>query len=210
MKNILFFLEKYIAALFVLILGSTLRFNIRTSKPEGNVIYAFWHRNMIPLLFLNKFNKALILISSSKDGDLIAGPAHLLGYITSRGSSRRGGSSAMRELIKLSQDRCIGITPDGPKGPVGKVKDGVVFLSYFTGEPIVPVVVDMKKEIIFNSWDRFRLPLFFSRVNVTYGEPIFVNSKGEIKAKVQEVQKAMDNLTKQNKIKKRGKNEVVR
>ncbi len=196
MRKILFFLEKYSVALFVLILGSTLRYKLRTPPPEGNVIYAFWHRNMIPLLFLHKFEKAVILISNSKDGDLIAGPAHALGYLTSRGSSRRGGSSAMKKLVKLSKDHCIAITPDGPKGPGEKVKNGVVFLSYFTGKPIIPIAVDIRWEKIFNSWDRFRLPKLFSQVFVTYGEPIFVNSKDEIKAKVQEVQKAMDELNK--------------
>jgi lysophospholipid acyltransferase (LPLAT)-like uncharacterized protein len=196
MRKILFFLEKYSVALFVLILGSTLRYKLRTPPPEGNVIYAFWHRNMIPLLFMHKFEKAVILISSSKDGDLIANPAHVLGYLTSRGSSRRGGSSAMKKLVKLSQNHCIAITPDGPKGPGEKVKNGVVFLSYFTEKPIIPIAVDIKWEKVFNSWDRFRLPLLFSRVYVTYGEPIFVNSKDEIKTKVLEVQKAMDESNK--------------
>ena len=200
MRKILFFLEKYSVALFVLMLGSTLRYKLRTLPPEGNVIYAFWHRNMIPLLFLHKFEKVVILISSSKDGDLIANPAHVLGYLTSRGSSRRGGSSAMKKMVKLSQDHCIAITPDGPKGPCAKVKDGVGFLSYFTGKPIIPVAVDIKWEKVFNSWDRFRLPKLFSKINVSYGDPIFVNSKDEIKAKVQEVQKAMEELNQKNKI----------
>ncbi|MBC8416612.1 MAG: lysophospholipid acyltransferase family protein [Candidatus Cloacimonetes bacterium] len=200
MRKIFFFLEKYTVALFVLILGSTLRYKLRTLPPEGNVIYAFWHRNMIPLLFLHKFEKAVILISGSKDGDLIANPAHALGYLTSRGSSRRGGSSAIKKLIKLSQDHCLAITPDGPKGPGEKVKNGVVFLSYFTGKPIIPIAVDINWEKVFNSWDRFRLPKLFSQVYVAYGEPIFVNSKDEIKAKVQEVQKAMEELNQQNKI----------
>ena len=200
MRKILFFLEKYSVALFVLILGSTLRYKLRTPPPEGKVIYAFWHRNMIPLLFLHKFEKAVILISNSKDGNLIANPAHVLGYLTSRGSSRRGGSSAMKKLIKLSQDHCIAITPDGPKGPAKMVKDGVVFLSYFTGLPIVPIAVDIKLEKVFNSWDRFRLPKLFSKINISYGVPIFVNSKDEIKAKMQLVQKAMEELTKKNKI----------
>ena len=200
MKNILFFLEKYIAALFVLILGSTLRFNIRTSRPEGNVIYAFWHRNMLPLLFLRKFEKVVILISSSKDGELIAGPAQALGFLTTRGSSGRGGSDAVKKMIKLSEEHSLAITPDGPKGPKEKIKEGLLFISYFSKKPIVPVAVDIKSEKVFNSWDRFRLPKLFSKINISYGVPIRVNSKDEIKAKVQEVQEAMDKLTEQNKI----------
>ena len=200
MRKILFFLEKYSVALFVLILGSTLRYKLRTPPPEGNVIYSFWHRNMIPLLFLHKFEKVVILISSSKDGDLIANPAHALGYLTSRGSSRRDGSSAMKKMVKLSKEHCIAITPDGPKGPAKKVKDGVVFLSYFTRKPIIPVAVDINWEKVFNSWDKFRLPKLFSKINISYGDPIFVNSKDEIPTKMQLVQNAMEDLNQQNKI----------
>ncbi|MCK4311531.1 MAG: lysophospholipid acyltransferase family protein [Candidatus Cloacimonetes bacterium] len=200
MNKILFFLEKYFVAFFVLILGITLRFNQRTPVPKGNVIYAFWHRNMIPLLFSRKFEKVVILISSSKDGEIIAGPAKALGFLTARGSSKKGGTKAVKEMIKLSRKYSLAVTPDGPKGPREKIKDGLLYIAYFTKLPIIPIAVDIKWEKVFNSWDKFRLPKLFSCVHVTYGEPIFINSKDEIKAKVQEVQKAMDNLTEKNKI----------
>jgi lysophospholipid acyltransferase (LPLAT)-like uncharacterized protein len=132
MNKILFFLEKYLVAVFALILGSTFRFNIKSGYPKGNVIYAFWHRNMIPLLFLRKFEKIVILISTSKDGELIAGPAHVLGFLTARGSSRRDGSRAFKNLIKLSKEHSIAITPDGPKGPGEKIKEGLLRLAYIT------------------------------------------------------------------------------
>ncbi len=192
------FLEKYLAAALVRIAGLTWRYNLRTSKPEEKVIYAFWHRNMLPLLYLHRNEGAVILISSSKDGEIIAGPAKLLGYQTARGSSSRKGSSATRELIKLGNKHDMAITPDGPKGPSEEIKDGVLFLSYFTKLPIVPVAVDINREKVFNSWDRFRFPYLFSKINVTYGDPISIGSKDEIGEKREQLQNRFKELTKEN------------
>ena len=201
MNKFVLFIEKHLVVNFVRLLGISLKYNLRTTMPEKNVIYSIWHRDIIPLMFLHRKQKIVLLISSSKDGELISGPAELIGYKTARGSSRRGGSAASRKLIKLSKDHILAITPDGPKGPVKVIKDGIITLSYLTKLPIVPVAVDVQKEKIFNSWDKFRLPHFFSKVNVTYGEPIFVQNKDDIPQKLTEVQTAMDKLEEENRIK---------
>ncbi|NQV17567.1 MAG: lysophospholipid acyltransferase family protein [Armatimonadetes bacterium] len=198
MNKIIFFIEKYIIAILLLLLGFTFRYNLLTTQPKGIVIYAFWHRNIIPLLLLRKFEKIVILVSSSKDGELIAGPAKVLGYQPVRGSSRRGGSKAVKEMKKLSNRFPIGVTPDGPKGPPEKIKDGLLYIAYFTHLPIIPVAVDIQREKVFNSWDGFRLPIPFTKVNVSYGKPIFINSKQEIESKLPLVQEVMDKLTIKN------------
>ena len=202
MNKILFFIEKHIIAIFLLLLGFTFRYKLLTPQPKGIVIYAFWHRNIIPLMLLKKFKKIVILVSSSKDGELIAGPAKVLGYQPVRGSSRRGGTKAVKEIIKLSNRFSIGVTPDGPKGPKEKIKDGLLYIAYFTHLPIIPIAVDIQREKVFNSWDGFRLPIPFTKVNVSYGKPIFINSKQEIESKLPLVQEVMDKLTLENKIKK--------
>ena len=202
MNKIVFFIEKHIIAILLLLLGFTFRYNLLTTKPKGIVIYAFWHRNIIPLLLLRKFEKIVILVSSSKDGELIAGPAKVLGYQPVRGSSRRGGSKAVKEIIKLSNRFSIGVTPDGPKGPKEKIKDGLLYIAYFTHLPIIPVAVDIQREKVFNSWDGFRLPIPFTKINVSYGKPIYIKSKDEVKSKLALVQEVMDKLTLENKIKK--------
>lgn len=202
MNKFSLFLTKYFAAFFVKILGITWKYNLQTPPPKERVIYTFWHRNMIPLMYLHRGENIVILASSSKDGELIVGPAKLFGYKSARGSSGRKGSSATRELIKLAKENSIGITPDGPKGPSEKIKDGVLFLSYFTKLPIIPVAVDMTKEKVFNSWDRFRLPTLFSKINVTYGEPIFISKKNEIEGKKELIQNKLDELTLKNKVRK--------
>ena len=198
MNKFTLLLLKYFAAFLVKILGITWKYNLLTPKPKGNVIYAFWHRNMLPLMYLHRNKNSVILVSSSKDGELIAGPAKLFGYQTARGSSGRRGSSATRELNKLAKENSIGITPDGPKGPSEKIKDGVTFLSYFTKLPIVPVAVDIDKEKVFKSWDRFRLPHFFSKINITYGDPIYIKAKDEIEEEKEFLQNTLDELTIKN------------
>jgi len=200
MNKFLLFLEKYLAAGFVKMVGITWKYNLQTPPPNERVIYTFWHRNMIPLMYLHHGENIVILASSSKDGELIAGPAELFGYKTARGYSGRRGSSGTRELIKLAKKNSIGITPDGPKGPTEKIKDGVLFLSYFTKLPIVPVAVDITKEKVFNSWDRFRLPTLFSKIKITYGDPIFISNKDEIEGKKEFIQNKLDDLTLKNKV----------
>ncbi len=198
MNKFSLFLAKYLAAFVVKILGISWSYNLQTPKPNNRVIYAFWHRNIIPLMYLHRDENIVILVSSSKDGEFIAGPAKLFGYQTARGSSSRKGGSATRKLIKLAKENCIGITPDGPKGPPEKIKDGVTFLSYFTKLPIIPVAVDIDKEKVFKSWDRFRLPHFFSKINITYGDPININTKEEIEGKKEFLQNILDELTIKN------------
>ncbi|MCD4819899.1 MAG: lysophospholipid acyltransferase family protein [Candidatus Cloacimonetes bacterium] len=200
-NKILFFLEKYIGAFFIYVLGQTLQIRVFGEIPSGNVIYAFWHRNMIPLLFFRRNEGVVIMISSSKDGELISGPAEALGFQSARGSSTRGGSSAIKMMIKMSKENSLAITPDGPKGPDRKIKPGIILLAYFTKIPIIPVAVDIKSEFVFNSWDRFRLPKLFSRINIRYGEPIAVNSKKDFESKQKILQKSMEDLEKINKIK---------
>lgn len=200
MNRFLFWLEKYLAAAFVTLLGITLRVRISGNIPPGNVIYAFWHRDMIPLLFFRQKEGIVILISSSKDGELIAGPARVLGFQTARGSSNRGGVKAFKEIIKLAKSNSIAITPDGPKGPMKIIKPGILHLAYLTKLPILPVAVSIKKEKIFSSWDKFRLPLPFSQVSIRYGKPFLIANKDEIEKKSVLLQQIMKDLEKENKI----------
>lgn len=199
-EKILFCLEKYAAFLFIMIIGSTYRYKVLTKIPDKPIIYAFWHRNIIPLVFQRKFEKAVLLISSSKDGELVAGPCRALGYITVRGSSRRNGARAAKEFIRYKDNHILAITPDGPKGPAEKIKEGLPTLSYLTKVPISFVSVDIDKEIVFNSWDKFRLPLPFSRINVSYTEPVYINSKEEIKSSIEKLEDAIKKQKQKNKI----------
>ena len=97
---------------------------------------------------------------------------HGLGFNTSRGSSTRGGTGAIRGLLEAGSQRAdIGITPDGPRGPACRCQPGVIYLAKRSGLPVVPVGVCYRPSIRMKSWDRFMIPLPFSRGVIVYGEP---------------------------------------
>jgi lysophospholipid acyltransferase (LPLAT)-like uncharacterized protein len=93
-----------------------------------------------------------------------------------RGSSTHTGARALRDFYEtiVKQQISPAITPDGPRGPVHEFKPGAILLSQLTGKPIIPVSVAASRTWRFRTWDRFELPLPFSRVVLAYGEPIRV------------------------------------
>ena len=101
-----------------------------------------------------------------------------LGLRTARGSSSRGGVKALLQAARIMRDEHYNTcTPvDGPKGPRHQVKDGSVFLAMRTPAHIVPLRAFMEKAKVFRSWDRFQLPLPFSRVHIVFGEPYLPES----------------------------------
>ncbi len=175
---LILFLEKYFAVFFLKLLGATFKYEITgLSKPYPKAIYVFWHRNIIPLLINRRNEKVVIIISSSTDGDYIAEPAKLFGYLPVRGSSTRQGTSALKEMLKLSSTHTIALTPDGPKGPAQKLKDGVLQLAYLSKCPVYAVNVKVSKAWIFKSWDKFILPKPFSNIKIEYSEPFMITCK---------------------------------
>jgi hypothetical protein len=152
-----------------------------TVRRHRSVIPAYWHQHMLfgvrALLDLHPEGLRLgFLISPSVDG---AAPAMLvkkIGGHVIRGSSSHTGARALRDFYEtiVKQEISPAITPDGPRGPVHEFKPGAVLLSQLTGRPIVPVSVAASHTWRFRTWDRFELPLPFSRVVLAYGEPVLV------------------------------------
>jgi len=167
------------------------------SLPTEKAIFAFWHRNILPLMYLHRNKNYVVIISKSQDGDLIADVCEKLGYLTARGSTSRGGSSALRNMIAQSRKYSLAFTPDGPKGPACKIKEGMVYLAKLTGLPIVLISARVGHEIVFNSWDRFRLPLPFSRIEVIYDAPQYIAKDADIDESIVLMEKRMIALEKQ-------------
>ncbi len=141
---------------------------------KQNVIISFWHDQLLMMVLGYPGKKARILISASKDGELIARVMRSFGQDAVRGSSSRGGRAAFKYLIKLADEPTdLVITPDGPKGPRHQIKDGVVQLARLTGRPIVPMAFVCSRGHRFASWDRFLLPYPFSRGVYSFGEALF-------------------------------------
>jgi lysophospholipid acyltransferase (LPLAT)-like uncharacterized protein len=110
------------------------------------------------------------------------------GFLTVRGSSSRGGMRALVAARKLMDEQGVGIifTVDGPRGPRHKVKPGAVFLARLAGSPIVPVRVVMSRAKVFHrAWDKFQLPLPFSKCTIIYGDPVIVPDLGDNPADMQ-------------------------
>jgi hypothetical protein len=189
MAKVLFYLERKLGAWFLLLLRKTLKFKVINQESSDNIrcIYMFWHRNLLMMTLQRVYHGAAVMVSSSKDGELIAGPLWELGYIPVRGSSSFKGSSAMREMIKISQKISLAITPDGPKGPCYTCHPGLFQIAYLAKIPIVAVAVNADKEWQFNSWDRFRFPKPFAKLTMIYSDPIWVKSKEDFATAEREI-----------------------
>lgn len=147
-------------------------------RQEKQYLGAFWHGKMFAPMFIARIHqtKMAVLVSPSKDGDIISGWLNKLGYETVRGSSRRNNVSSLVEMLrKLKAGYSIGIIVDGPLGPIYKVKPGIVHMAEKLEVEIVPVGVAVRRKWVFKkAWDRFELPKPFSEVAMYSGKPIQV------------------------------------
>lgn len=139
-------------------------------------ILAFWHGR---ILMMPKSWRAGVpihmLISSHRDGQLIARTVSHFGIRTVSGSSTRGGTEALRGMLKsLKAGECVGITPDGPKGPRMRATDGIVAVARMAQVPILPAAFAASRRRLLSSWDRFAVALPFSRGVFVWGDPILV------------------------------------
>jgi lysophospholipid acyltransferase (LPLAT)-like uncharacterized protein len=141
------------------------------------VIFAIWHNRllMLPRVFDPSFptRQSYGLISASRDGDFIARFIERSGYGTIRGSSSRKGVIALRQLMDtLAADGNVLFTPDGPRGPVYQLSQGVIFVAQKSGAPIVPIHMEYSSCWRLKSWDRFVVPRPFATLRAKFGEPI--------------------------------------
>ncbi|MDD5657039.1 MAG: lysophospholipid acyltransferase family protein [Elusimicrobia bacterium] len=202
--SLLRFLAPYLAYLFVSCAGLTSRLRWRgldqleaARRVKGRVIYAFWHQRQVFFTWTHRNVGVATLVSRSGDGEIIAKAMSLSGLLACRGSSTRGAAAGARELIKaLESGVDVAITPDGPKGPARSVKPGVLFLAQKTGLPIVPITCATSRRLEFSrSWDRFQVPLPFSRAVVRYGSHILVGPDDDLQAKAAELKAVLDRVT---------------
>ena len=161
------------------VIGKTSRFHVHAPaavqelwRAGSPFIYAFWHRYQLLLAYVHRGQGVCVLVSQSRDGELIAQTVHRLGYRTARGSSSRGGASALRDVLRnLEEGRSVAFTPDGPRGPLDSVQPGVVAAAQSSGLPVVPVTWAGGPAKALRSWDRFLIPKPFGAYHVFYGEP---------------------------------------
>jgi hypothetical protein len=198
--KILLFLAEYLGAGLIWLLGKSLRItciNDPKQRSPENVLYATWHNRMMLFGFSHRNQGINVLISQSKDGELIAKPLRRLGFTISRGSTTRGGIKALFKMARLGVQNKVdlALTPDGPKGPRYKAQVGIILLAKRTGFPIIPAVNIPQKKWQLNSWDGFIIPKPFSKVAIIFGEPIYVSRADNLESKLQELQTKLDEIT---------------
>jgi lysophospholipid acyltransferase (LPLAT)-like uncharacterized protein len=160
-------------------------------KRNEAFVMAFWHGRMLILPSMwPTSSKMHMLISMHRDGELIARAIGYFGHGTVRGSAAkpgstkdRGGAAALRSMLKsLKAHQYVGITPDGPRGPRMRATDGIVTVSRMSGAPIVPCSYSARWCIVLRTWDRFVIPLPFTRGVIVWGEPIHVAREADAAA----------------------------
>ena len=162
-------------------------------------VLAFWHARQLPLVFTHRNRGIIVLVSRSRDGEIISRILARFGNRTARGSSTRGGDAAIRELRAAAEaGSWLAFTPDGPRGPAERAKDGVAFVASQLGLRVVPLTSSSRDSWVLRSWDRFRVPRPFARVCVAHGAPIAVSPERDAETAERErarVERAMNELT---------------
>ncbi len=145
------------------------------STSERRYLYCLWHDQILMMVFGGRPKNMAGLVSGHQDGSYLADAMKLIGIAAVRGSSKRGGSRAMGELLQRVRDFHVAITPDGPRGPRRKIKTGIVFLASHSGRAIIPGVYACRRGWrIRGSWTDMMIPWPFTEIHARGGPPFFV------------------------------------
>lgn len=171
-----------VGGLLVRLLGTTWQVEVLGENPVGPgkppVAGALWHRGLFIAAHFFRDQRIVVMVSRSRDGDWIETVLSALGFAGSpRGSSSRGGASALRQQVELVRaGHAAALLLDGPRGPARVAKAGVVALARAAGVPVQPVGLSARPCLRFGSWDATLLPLPFARVVVVFGKPVLVEA----------------------------------
>ena len=159
-------------------------------------LFCCWHgRTVMMPCSWDRRVPGYMLISRHLDGQLIAHTVKHFGIRTIAGSTSRGGAGALRAMLKiLASGNCAGITPDGPRGPRMRASAGVVNAARLAGVAIVPAAFAARRRLVLPSWDRFIVPLPFTRGVLVWGEPIEVARDADPETREQARREVEDRL----------------
>ena len=209
------FVAYLVSCLTVLVfrsLGTTLRCryhgaeHLEAAKKSGYIVCC-WHQNLVSAALGPIRGPYVSMASRSSTADPIAALCSSLGHTVVRGSSAKpgrykGGQTAMAEMTELlKQGRNGGMAADGPTGPANIAKPGIMLMAAETGCAILPIAPMPSRYWEFNSWDKMRIPKPFSKIDVYYGEPIWIPatpSKEQGLALIEQISQATTSLVKQH------------
>lgn len=193
--------------LLIRLIGVTMRYetegweNFEAIEQAGKLpIYSFWHDRIFAGTYFFRDRGIVVITSQSKDGEYIARFIKRLGYGAIRGSSTRGGTKALVEMIRcMKQGLPMAFSLDGPKGPRYEAKPGAVLLAKKTGNPLMPFVVECRHFFRLKSWDRMQIPRPFTKVRIIIAEPVYVSPEAgetELQNALAHLQLSLDELVK--------------
>ncbi|HET6324855.1 MAG TPA: lysophospholipid acyltransferase family protein [Planctomycetaceae bacterium] len=172
-----------VAVALVRLLFRTCRIEIATEVPgccpyedtgDRRFLYCVWHDDILMTVFCGRPKRMAGLVSPHQDGSYLAEAMQRVGITSVRGSSKRGASRAMRELLDRVRDLHVAITPDGPRGPRRQMKTGIIFLASRSGRVIIPTAYACRNPWrIRGNWTDMQLPRPFTKVHAR-GGPAFV------------------------------------
>jgi len=191
--------------LLIKLIGRTIKFEVEgwenweaASENDRFPIYTFWHNRVFLSTYFWQQRGIVVMTSRSFDGEYIARFIQRFGYGAARGSSTRGGTGALVEMVRLMRaGRATAFTTDGPKGPRYVAKMGAVLLAKKSGCPILPFTITPRKYWHVNSWDKFQVPWPFTKARVVIAPPIYVPADANealLEAKRDELQLALDEI----------------
>lgn len=192
------------------IIGATIRYRwefhpgvlVNQNRP---VIFAVWHNRLAlsPMIYraytrhVGQAPHLTAVVSASRDGALISGVLKSFGINSARGSSSRRGAPAFLELLSAAEGGSdLAITPDGPRGPRYVVEPGAIALAQMSARPIIPVGPVVRWKFCLKSWDRFQIPMPFSRATIKFGEPVRIGPEVDREAFRVELQRRLDEISK--------------
>jgi lysophospholipid acyltransferase (LPLAT)-like uncharacterized protein len=192
MRRFKYLIIGLLGSLLIRLWGATWRLQVeiphdahrRSFLAGQRVVIAVWHENLLVSAWWLAPIHTHTLISKSSDGDVIASICRRMGGRIIRGSSSRGGTEALQEVIDAGSHEepfVFGVTVDGPRGPRRVSKFGALVVARDLGIPILPLAVHASSAWRAKSWDRFLIPKPFARITVTTGKPILIprDAQGE-------------------------------
>ena len=160
------------------------------------ILFALWHGRMFLPIDSHRHQGIVTMASKSLDGNIVARWLENNGYLVTRGSTSRGGSEALRRMVRqVRLGRNVALTVDGPRGPAHVVQAGVVRLARITGAWILPISFSSSWPLFLRSWDRYLLPKPFSQNIVAYGEPFAVSEEMSDEAALEKIRASLDEIT---------------
>lgn len=181
-KKFSLFLAGTLLPILIRIFGWTWRVRFVGAENEGApgtpIVWAFWHARLLPLVYFYRNRGIVVLVSMSFDGEIISRVLEKMGFRTIRGSTSRGGARSIVAIVnELKKGNKVALTPDGPRGPKEIAQIGTSAVSAISGIPIVVTATASSASVKLKSWDGFRIPFPFAKIEIRQSAPIFPNGR---------------------------------